>query len=219
MSTYEVIEGKYGAANGSGYSTDDALTIGPVLEELANEGRSTASGVVEEARDGDSAIHPYFEWNDVIAGEEWRKTQARHMLRSIKIQVVNTGDPDDVKEVRAFLPVRIPSATETEIEPSGVNEAEIEAEADGETHSAHRGSSERNYLPVKVVQGNADERKELLEEMYRHLMAFRARYHTYRAVFGEVEETFGEVFATMDRVLENKERASTAGGHVAGEAA
>jgi len=54
---------------------------------------ATPSEIVAEAELDDSPLHPQFEWNDDFAAGEFRKEQARSMVRSIcVIEEVEKGD-------------------------------------------------------------------------------------------------------------------------------
>lgn len=61
--------------------------------------------VVEDATRQNAAYHDYFEWDDDIAGDAYRKEQARDMMRSI-VQVVAI-DSDHDEEVRILYNVVI----------------------------------------------------------------------------------------------------------------
>ncbi len=43
------------------------------------------SAVVQEARDKDSPLHRYFEWDDAVASDKYRLDQARQLIASIEI--------------------------------------------------------------------------------------------------------------------------------------
>lgn len=51
-------------------------------EEIFGDGEKTLEEIVDIARDERSAIHDYFEWDDEVASEEYRKIQAAKMSRS-----------------------------------------------------------------------------------------------------------------------------------------
>jgi hypothetical protein len=72
-----------------------AKTIGnveetAVQEELLRIGREygglRAPDVVNEARPDEAVLHPAFEWDDAVAGEAFRKHQARNLIRAVKIE-------------------------------------------------------------------------------------------------------------------------------------
>jgi hypothetical protein len=52
---------------------------------LDEEGMLQAADVVEAARPLDAPLHPAFEWDDSIAAEQFRKGQARQLIRAICI--------------------------------------------------------------------------------------------------------------------------------------
>jgi len=57
----------------------------------ANKGL-TAIDVVEAARPEDAALHPQFEWDDSAAAEQYRRDQARRLIRAV-VEEVETGPP------------------------------------------------------------------------------------------------------------------------------
>lgn len=85
----------------------DAQTAGECCERLNKEGRLTAADLVEESRPEDAPLHAEFEWDDSIAAEEWRKEQARTIIRSIVV-----SDKPEEEPVRAYF--KIESATHYE---------------------------------------------------------------------------------------------------------
>lgn len=52
-----------------------------------HEGFVSAETVVEAAKSKKSALHDAFEWDDTTAAHEFRLTQARKVLRSIRIVI------------------------------------------------------------------------------------------------------------------------------------
>lgn len=82
---------RYHAAPGSELSDAHAAQIGPVLQaaisDVPEERRE--STIVDEARPTDSPLHPYFEWDDYLAGERYRRLQATALLRSVVVEVID----------------------------------------------------------------------------------------------------------------------------------
>ena len=70
------------------------------------EGELTPTLVVEEARPETSPLHQYFEWNDDVAAEQYRRVQASHLIRSVKITFDGAGGQP--RPIRGFLAVRDP---------------------------------------------------------------------------------------------------------------
>jgi len=54
------------------------------------EGRLTRQGVLDDARDEDSPLHPCFEWDDGIAAEKYRLDQAGQIIRSVELKITTT---------------------------------------------------------------------------------------------------------------------------------
>lgn len=70
----------------SGYSAPvDPTDAYRALERTRRAGSGTlvAGDVVDDARPEDATLHPVFEWDDYIAGEAWRKDQARLLIRNV----------------------------------------------------------------------------------------------------------------------------------------
>lgn len=101
----KVPEQKYFAlVGGPGSIKDsDAAIIGPELERIFEKGVRSSAAIVNEARKPTSPLHRYFEWNDSVAAEAWRRAQAALIVRSIVIRVP-TATTDET--VRAFHLVR-----------------------------------------------------------------------------------------------------------------
>jgi len=57
------------------------------LRELENDGRLQPADVLTDARNADSPLHSHFEWDDGAAAERYRLSQARALIRSVKINV------------------------------------------------------------------------------------------------------------------------------------
>lgn len=69
----------------------------------SKHGRIDAADVVNESRAENAVLHDCFEWNDEIAAEKYRKTQAEDIIRAIV--VVNEEQKEPVK-VRAIVHVQ-----------------------------------------------------------------------------------------------------------------
>ena len=58
------------------------------LEELETKGRLVPTAVVEAAADPDSPLHNYFTWDNDEAAKAYRLEQARRLIRSIRVVIV-----------------------------------------------------------------------------------------------------------------------------------
>lgn len=78
----------------------DAQKVGEVCERLERKGNLTPKALVDASRRKNAALHNLFEWDDEIAAEKYRETQASYLIRSIEIVATSTSEP-----VRAFVSV------------------------------------------------------------------------------------------------------------------
>lgn len=79
----------------------DANVAGEVCESLASSGRLTPKGLVDESRPEDAPLHGEFEWNDRVAAEAYRESQASYIIRSLEVVVEATGEEE--QPIRAFF--------------------------------------------------------------------------------------------------------------------
>ena len=83
----------------------DAQTAGEELQRIYQEkGGLNPSDIVEESRNDSAPLHPCFEWDDEIAAEKYRQTQAMQIVRSIV--TIQESDKKKPQEVRAFVHVQ-----------------------------------------------------------------------------------------------------------------
>lgn len=84
------------------------------LESIRDEsGDLTPRLVVDAARPEDSPLHSRFEWDDSIAGEKYRLSQAGELLR-----VVFKPDPTQPTHLRAFVAVKGTDSTASSYVPT-----------------------------------------------------------------------------------------------------
>ena len=77
------------AKPGSMISEEAAQDVGSVWEQLYDSGKRTAKDLLEAAKDPSSPAHKHFEWNDSVAAEKFRLSQAKKYIRSF--EVVDSG--------------------------------------------------------------------------------------------------------------------------------
>jgi len=84
-----------------------AQTAGEELDRIYQKnGRLDAADVVDESRPITAPLHDCFEWNDAIAAEEYRKSQASHIIRSITVVPETVNGKQDARITRAFVNVQ-----------------------------------------------------------------------------------------------------------------
>lgn len=95
---------KYKAGLGAPFGKAAAQKIGERIEVLMAKkgGEVVPSDVVEDARKKTSPMHRYFDWDDSVAAEKYRLSQARKILRSIVEVIVVRKKP---QEHRSFYNV------------------------------------------------------------------------------------------------------------------
>ncbi len=117
-----------------GWKADSRYSVGAqIAADRLNAIRSSAGeitprAVVEDARHGNSPLHPCFEWDDGKAADAHRLQQARHMIGSLV--VVKIDDAPVIRETRAFLHVTTDSTRYEPVEVV-VNTPDLRAEVLG----------------------------------------------------------------------------------------
>lgn len=78
-----------------------AAVAGPALLDIRERhGTLTPRVVVDEAKRKRHPLHPAFEWNDDVAADEWRKAQARNLIKAI---VIVQEEQPDAPPMRLFV--------------------------------------------------------------------------------------------------------------------
>lgn len=82
----------------------EAQDAGEELERIYRKnGKLNAQDVVEESRPKEAVLHNCFEWDDSVAAEKYRKSQAQEIIKQI---VVTTEAAETLhSEVRAFVSI------------------------------------------------------------------------------------------------------------------
>ena len=94
MAQFTDVTKKYAWARGSVHRVD-AETAATVTQKLEEEGRLTASELVNESRPENAPLHAEFEWDNAVAGEKYREHQARNIIHSLVI-VTEQQEPQKV---------------------------------------------------------------------------------------------------------------------------
>lgn len=90
----------------------DAVTAARIMTDLEKEGKLSAQNLVDVSRPEDAPMHQDFEWDDAVAGEQWRKAQARTYIGGIIYTPVETqGEP-----IRMFAKINTTPDSYTSLE-------------------------------------------------------------------------------------------------------
>lgn len=74
-----------------------------LLAIRSEHGALTPSAVVDAARPADHPLHPRFEWDDTVAGESWRRQQARLLIATVVRSVPRpNGRETSIREFHAI---------------------------------------------------------------------------------------------------------------------
>lgn len=76
----------------------DAQAVGEWLESLPN---LSAESILKEAKKKRSPAHGLFEWSDTEAAHQFRLVQARVMVQSLHVEIID--DENELIEVNAFI--------------------------------------------------------------------------------------------------------------------
>lgn len=108
VSKYEFSEGARFQPGATKVS--DPNTVGQHLDLLRKQckGELTPGDVVADARNPNSPLHPFFEWDDDDAAEQYRLQQARGLIRAV-VAIYVSDDKPAVRQ-KAYVHVREPGA-------------------------------------------------------------------------------------------------------------
>ena len=74
----------------------EANVVGNELDRIHQKhGALRPNDVVDEAKPEDAPLHPVFEWDDEVAGQQWRVHTARNLIRSVHV-VTDNKEPSAV---------------------------------------------------------------------------------------------------------------------------
>lgn len=126
----------------------DANKVGKELEQLGED--ITASGVVSLARKKSSEMHNYFEWDDSIAGEKYRESQARTLIKLLKVSY--TKGKKETAPVKAYVNVKR-------------NEGYSQIEKVVQDVNAYQMLLDRAYSELLVIKNKYTQLEEIQEKL------------------------------------------------------
>ena len=96
---------KWKQTAGGRTGTVNADTAGVILESIEQEqGGITPIAIVDAAREESNPLHGWFEWDDVIAGEKYRVSQAQDLVQALVV-VYEDANTQQETECRAFVTI------------------------------------------------------------------------------------------------------------------
>lgn len=104
------METQYKWKIGGFFNKADANLVGEEINELVE---ITPANIVDKARNEGTELHKLFDWDDSVAGEKWRRSQATTILSNLQVVVAKNVETNEEKSVKAFVTLK----KETEYEP------------------------------------------------------------------------------------------------------
>ena len=92
---------KYKAGKGAGYSNEQAQALGLVLESIGFS--ASPLQIVAAARPKSSPIHKLFEWDDTIAAERFRLSQARNHVNHLEVVIIQEKGERSTKAFHSVI--------------------------------------------------------------------------------------------------------------------
>lgn len=136
-----------------------------------NNGELDIDYAVESSRDKTSPFHNELEWNDKIAGHEYRKNQMRYFVRSIEVV------REDIK-----TPIRVYESIKVE--------RVVEDEDDSKNKHRHV------FKSTEEILSDESGRAQLLSQAIRDALAFRRRY----AALSELANIITAIDIEVDKI-------------------
>lgn len=127
-----------------------ADTIVGLQKQLGKDAIS-AKELLDSSRDENAPLHSCFEWDDTVAAEQYRTYQARKIIGSIEIRIIQGDTPPHLARTRYFMNV-VPNAPKVQ----------------------------GQFATVDVAFNNDDYRAVVLKEAYRELKSFQLKYNNYQ---------------------------------------
>jgi hypothetical protein len=166
---------EFRAAEGAGFGDERAQIYGEHISHLEETHRGAPNLpdlIIDDARNPDSPLHDYFEWDDKKAADHWRKHQAQNLLVKIETKILL---PDGrTSWTRAFHPVRIEFV---ETEPAPPQRIRI-------------------WTSKEQILQNAEFRAQIIARALRELQTWQNTYRQYQ----ELDEVFRAIEQTIDAV-------------------
>ena len=156
---------EYRARKSAHFSNEKAQIYGVCIEEImsSQEGKVQPKDVVHVAEGIDSPLHECFEWNNEVAGANYRLVQARHLMGNIVRVTIQTEDNKETEQ-RAFLNVELPDKEQS-------------------THV---------YISIQEALTNEEYRQQILKKAMSEITYWQQKYKEYHElsdIFKAIEAT------------------------------
>lgn len=150
-----------------------------LLEIHAARNTITPEIVVDDAKDPESVLHEHFEWDDSVAGHQWRLEQARTLIRSVRIVVEY-----EERSVSCPVFVRDPQVSSSEQGYTTITRLRDDAELARDAVAAECGLAAAAFRRAQAVAAGVGLEEDVRDLVVR-TMALRERVS---AMAGQAEE-------------------------------
>ena len=195
---------KWRARKRAGFNDKQAQKIGERLETVALRlgvpyVQLTTNQILEDAHVKCSPFNPLLEWDDVSAAISFRRTQVRHMMNHLDIEIID--DDGNPQRMKAFFNVRVNAVdedTEDEEEPN-VDCEDPEEEEDDEEEEGIR--PHRAYVDMEALAANKSFRRDVAAECRKKLKYWATMVKQYG-----VEKEFQKILDAIDKYEAGKKK-------------
>ena len=162
-----------------------AQAAGEVFSELEESGELTPEKVVDVSRPEDAALHKEFEWDDAVAAEKYRGTQASAMIRHIVVEVeMPSRDSDDYDQTRIHY-----------VDGDCDDEDQPRIELVRAFNPSHDGEGEKgSYESTISILKDDGKRAVLLGQAMSDMRAFRRKY----SILSELSEVMDSISTALN---------------------
>lgn len=87
----------------------NAQAAGEQCERMARAGNLTPAALVKANKSKNAPLHDYFEWDNNIAADKYRESQAAYIIRSIEVDITGATEP-----TRAFVSLDVSESSHRE---------------------------------------------------------------------------------------------------------
>ncbi len=144
----------------------DPQLVGEELEAIEYK---DAASVVNAARKTKCELHKCFEWDDSKAGEEYRKDQARLIMRMITTTIEHEEDGEEISiRIRAFESVKF-------------------ADEDG------KAEKNMTYIPIREALSDLALRKQVMDRLDSTIAEAERTATSYSYLVPEFKKTKGKL--------------------------
>ena len=163
-----------------------AQDAGKELERIEQEeGFIKPESVVDHSRPEGAPLHDCFEWDNDAAAEEYRKVQAREIIRFIEIVHEEDGEEQSIRAYWSTF-----ESEETDENDEAVKDDKDEEDDQGEEGPAVKVTHQKKlvYRSINTVLNTESQREYVIAQALRELESFERKYRHLTEFAGVMKE-------------------------------